>query len=906
MPLTVDQLLTTDISRPARYLGTEIGSVHKPWSEAIVRWCLTYPEIYEVGASNLGHIILYNILNTQPRQLCDRSYLPAPDLAAKLRDTHTPLFAVESRRSLLDFDILGFSLSYELGATNILEMLDLAGIPLTSEEREQSGQTYPLVFAGGQTATSNPEPYADFFDFIVLGDGEEVLPEIGLVVEEGKLRGLSREGLLLDLAQVPGVYVPRFYGLQPDGTVQRLRSEVPSQILRRVATPIPAYSIGLVPYVQTVHDRLTVEIRRGCTRGCRFCQPGMLTRPARDVEPEAVIDAITEGMRQTGYNEFSLLSLSCSDYLALPALGVELKNRLKDDNISLSLPSQRVDRFDEDIANIIGGTRQTGLTFAPEAGTQRLRDIINKGLTNGELLRGVKTAFQQGWTKMKLYFMVGLPGETDADVIGIAETVRWLRQECRGRKRLDFNLTISNFTPKPHTPFQWHSVSTAEFERKHQLLKAEFRGMRGVKVNFTDVRISAMEDFVGRGDRRLASVVRRAWELGAGMDSWWENLDRAYAAWTTAIAEAGLEGKYRELEQGHLFWGNTDFQASPDLLSTGLLSTDSLATLPLPWDHLDTGIDKRWLAEDLQRALAEATVPDCSFEGCSHCGVCGVDFGHNEVVPPPPIPEFTGQFQPNPNRVQRLRVRFGKQGDLRLLSHLDLLRLFDRAIRRAALPIAYSGGYHPMPRMIPASALSLGLTSDGELMDLELTQELDPHIALEQLQAQFPPDVPIYAVESVAPDSPPVTEAVQTAQFRVQLAIVPSSSSPDSPDSDGEASLGWQPDPAIVQTWITELLARSSVEVELTSKSGNAHLVNLRERLHRLEWVGFSDRHLATQQPLEMPLGLPSILLDYEGSYRNDGNLLRPEHLVMMLEKIAQNTGLDLQLIHAHRLAIGF
>jgi radical SAM-linked protein len=331
------------------------------------------------------------------------------------------------------------------------------------------------------------------------------------------------------------------------------------------------------------------------------------------------------------------------------------------------------------------------------------------------------------------------------------------------------------------------------------------------------------------------------------------------------------------------------------------LNTDSLATLPLPWDHVDTGIDKRWLAEDLQRALAEATVPDCSFEGCSHCGVCGVDFGHNEVVPPPPIPEFTGQFQPNQNRVQRLRVRFGKQGDLRLLSHLDLLRLFDRAIRRAALPIAYSGGYHPMPRMIPASALSLGLTSEGELIDLELTEAMDPQVALEQLQAQFPPDVPIYAVESVAPDSPSVTEAIQTAQFRIQLAIVPSDIVPSSPDE--ESPQDWQPDPAIVQTWITELLARSSVEVELTSKSGKPHLVNLRERLQTLIWVGLSDRHLATQQPLEMP----SILLDYEGSYRNDGNLLRPEHLVMMLETIApgQEVGLEFQLLHAHRIAIG-
>ena len=382
-------------------------------------------------------------------------------------------------------------------------MLFRSAIPLTWQERESGN--YPLIFAGGQTATSNPEPYADFFDFVALGDGEELLPEIGAVLVRGKAAGLNKQALLLELAQVEGVYVPRFYDVAVDSAVQPNRPDVPPRILRRVATPNPAYSIGLVPYVETVHDRLTIEIRRGCTRGCRFCQPGMLTRPARDVAPEAVVEAIERGIRETGYNEFSLLSLSCSDYLALPAVGLEVKNRLKDENICLSLPSQRVDRFDENIANIIGGTRQSGLTFAPEAGTQRLRDVINKGLTNAELLRGIKTAVEQGWDKVKLYFMIGLPGETDLDVIGIAETVRWLRRECRldGRKRLEFNLTISNFTPKPHTPFQWHSVSTAEFVRKQELLRQEFRGMKGVKVNYTDVRISAMEDFVGRGDRQI-------------------------------------------------------------------------------------------------------------------------------------------------------------------------------------------------------------------------------------------------------------------------------------------------------------------------------------------------------------------------------------------------------------------
>ena len=268
MTLTSDNPINADLLKPARYLGNELGAIHKPWKEAEVRWVLTYPEVYEVGASNLGHIILYNIINAQPQQLCDRTYLPAADLSAKLRETNTPLFALESKRSLQDFDILGFSLSYELGATNILEMLSLAQIPLTWKERDAGD--YPLIFAGGQTATSNPEPYADFFDFIALGDGEELLPEIGLVIKEGKAAGLSKEELLLDLAQVSGVYVPRFYQMADDGSVHPINPDVPKRVLRRVATPIPAYSIGLVPYVETVHDRLTVEIRRGCTRGCRF------------------------------------------------------------------------------------------------------------------------------------------------------------------------------------------------------------------------------------------------------------------------------------------------------------------------------------------------------------------------------------------------------------------------------------------------------------------------------------------------------------------------------------------------------------------------------------------------------------------------------------------------------------
>ncbi|GCL37102.1 hypothetical protein SR1949_22090 [Sphaerospermopsis reniformis] len=900
MAVLVEQLITSDILKPARYLGNERLAVHKPWDAATVRWVLTYPEVYEVGASNLGHIILYNILNVQPNQLCDRAYLPAPDLGAKLRNNQIPLFAVESKRALTEFDILGFSLSYELGATNILEMLDLAGIPLTWKERSSEGSSsqspvtshqYPLIFAGGQTATSNPEPYADFFDFIALGDGEELLPEIGLVIAEGKAAGLSREELLLDLAQIPGVYVPQFYEMGENGAVKPLRPDVPERIIRRVATPIPAYSIGLVPYVETVHDRLTIEIRRGCTRGCRFCQPGMLTRPARDVEPEKVVEAIEAGMRATGYNEFSLLSLSCSDYLSLPAVGMEIKNRLKNENISLSLPSQRVDRFDENIANILGGTRQGSLTFAPEAGTQRMRDIVNKGLTNEELLRGVKTAWEQGWDKIKLYFMIGLPGETDADVLGIAETVRWLQRECRGqgRRPISFNLTISNFTPKPHTPFQWHSVSTAEFARKQDLLRQEFRRIRNVKVNFTDIRLSAMEDFIGRGDRSLGKVLLRAWQLGAGMDSWYDSVETAFKAWGEAIAEAGLDWKYRQVENGewnlfslgneeqeklspvtcHPFGVRQSLMGETPKTALAHLSPSSPLDLPLPWDHIDTGIDKKWLQEDLKRALEAAVVPDCSFEGCSHCGVCGTDFGHNIVIEPPAIPQFVGDFVPNTTKAQRLRVWFGKQGDMALVSHLDLMRLFDRVMRRAGLPVAFTGGFHPHPRIALASALSLGSTSSGEIVDFELTQPMDVEDFRTQLVSQLPSDIPIYRIEEIDLKAPAANQAMKAAEYLLTI------STPGNVEADK-----WQ-------DWIVAILDQDEILSEVMTKSGKQQSINLRDRLFEIDLVQVNTSPAESQA-----------ILRYLGSCRHDGVILRPEQILSILEIVA---GAEFHLLHIHR-----
>lgn len=900
-----------NISKPGQYLGNEFGAVRKAWKSVKVHMCLAYPDLYSIGMSSTGHIVLYSCINDDPQLLCDRSYLPGPDMQSLLERYNQPLFAVESKRPLVDFDIIGMSLMYELSATNCIKVMQLAGIPYTWLERDAMAKTLregpPLIFAGGLTVTSNPEPFANLFDFMSIGDGEDMLPEIGRCVQRAldENENCTRQEVLLRLAkEVSGVYVPMFYEACSDGAVRRIRNDVPERIQKRNSLPQPLKSSALVPLADPVHDRLSVEVRRGCTRGCRFCLPGMVQRPARDVAPEAVIEAVKQGVSKTGYNEFSLLSLSCSDWLSLPSVGIQLKNELKEENqaITLSLGSQRVDRFDENIVDLVGGLRRSGLTFAPEAGSQRMRDVINKGLTNEDLARGVKLAYDAGYNSVKLYFMINLPSETDEDVMGIADTIKWLQRICnsKGRRRLALNVTVSTFTPKPQTPFQWHSTATEEVKRKQDMLKKALGKSRDVKLNMTDSMLSSMEDFIGRGDRRLGQVIIRAHELGAGLDAWWESMDDAYNAWCQAIAEAGLEWKYRRSEQGEWNIADTssekvrgprgwyDAAKKSNLDRKTLLSKtqdleayESPLDRPLPWDHIDTGLSKGWLRDELMRALTESLTPDCAFNECSFCGVCGDDNGNNITISPPPIPEYKGIYVPVTERKQRIRVAFEKTGALALASHLDITRMIDRLIRRARLQISYSGGYHPHPRVVNASALPFGATASEELMDFDFREEVWASEVQHKLNHVLPDGMRVVWAREVDLKSQSLTLLMQSADYLMAI---------DGPQDN----FSWE-------EVVRKVQESGPVEVDKVSKKGRISKRDLRGMVY-----GIRLAHPEEAQVILNHIGVSNwpdsaAVLRCELELNNQG-ALSPDGLVDLLNIIMDTT--MFQLLHVHRRKI--
>lgn len=585
------------VSRPARYTGREWNSIVKDWDKTAVKVALSYPDVYEIGMSNMAVPILYSLLNGQPDVLAERVYAPWPDMEAAMRKNSLPLFSLESRRPLREFDIIGFSLGYELTYTNILNMLDLAGIPVLSAERDDS---YPLVIAGG-TCTLNPEPVADFVDLFAIGDGEEITLEIIETLREHKHdRNRSKLRLLRRLASIPGCYIPAFYDVsyRADGLIENILPNVPEAepaITRRIVNVLPPpVTHPVVPFIETVHDRAAIEIQRGCSHGCRYCQAGIIYRPIRVRPQEDIVRAAGELISNCGYNELSLVSLSTSDYPNINELVQKLSRSYPD--MALSLPSLHIDKASVALMSNLPHRGKTGLTFAPEAGSERMRLCINKDIAEQTLLETAAAAFEKGWRGLKLYFLIGLPDETREDIeeiIKLIDNVRDIGIKMRGRMP-NIRVTVSTFVPKPHTPFQWAAQDSAEsLNGKHEILKDDFR-RRGIKLSWQMPEISRLEAVLSRGDRRVGKVIYGAWRMGSRFDSWSEHLN--LENWNSAFADARLD---------------------PYFYARRTRDLDEV----LPWSHIDTGISAEFLKREYHRSLEKVRTRDCRLEPCNMCGL---------------------------------------------------------------------------------------------------------------------------------------------------------------------------------------------------------------------------------------------------------------------------------------------
>ena len=600
----LEQEMLQAVEKPARYTGGEWNAQPKDSAAVLCRIALAMADVYEVGMSNLGLKILYEILNRRDDIAAERVYAPWLDMEEEMRRRGIPLFSLETFREISSFDILGFSLQYELLITNTLNMLDLAGLPLHAAERTDE---QPFVIGGGP-CVYNTEPIADFFDFFVLGDGEEIVVEVcdALIAWKKEGRPDGRRGFLRRAARIPGVYVPSFYAPEYDAQGMfaglRILDEAASpQIYRRVVKDLdaaPFLEKPVVPYLGIVHDRLMLELFRGCTRGCRFCQAGMAYRPVRERRPETLESLARTLFDSTGYNEMSLTSLSSADYSCLSPLVDGLLAGTQGERVSFSLPSLRIDSFSVDIAERLQQVRKSGLTFAPEAGTQRLRDVINKNVTEDDLLHSVRTAFEQGWKAVKLYFMMGLPTETDEDIVGIAELAQKVvdcYKEVKGKRGVKVTVSVSCFVPKAYTPFQWFAqVPQEEFERRQRLLKESIRD-RAISFHYHDARASVLEGALSRGDRRLSTVIETAWRNGAKFDGWTDQFKDE--VWKDAFCRCGV---------------------APEFYSRRTRDLEEV----LPWAHTSPGVSEDFLRREWQRAQEAALTHDCRRETCTGCGVC--------------------------------------------------------------------------------------------------------------------------------------------------------------------------------------------------------------------------------------------------------------------------------------------
>lgn len=597
MRTTLSQATLLSVSKPGRYVNGEWNSVHKEWDPSGVSFALAFPDVYEIGMSNLGIQIIYDTLNRREDTCCERVFAPWIDMEARMRANRIPLFSLESRRPVAEFDVVGFSVQHELAYTNLLNMLDLSGIPLDSHER---GDHHPLICVGGPSAYV-PEPLASFVDFFVIGDGEEVVHQVVDAVRDWKRCG-RRKGrweFLRELSAIEGVYVPSLYTEVWEGNKYRgvlpKDASVPPKVSRRIVADLEEVDYPrtpVVPLVEAVHDRATVEVFRGCTRGCRFCQAGVVYRPVRELSPQTIVERAERAVRSTGSSEVSLASLSTCDYTEIRWVLKELVRRLAPLGVNISLPSLRADAFSIELAKAVQSVRRTGLTFAPEAGTQRLRMVINKTLSEEDIDEAIGAARSAGWKSVKLYFMVGLPTETEEDVRGIVRMVRSIRGRNKG---LNLSVTISPFSPKAHTPFQWEpQLPLEELERRYGLIR-DGLNMKGVTVSGHGLTQSLIESVFSRGDRRVGRAVRDAWEAGCRFDSWTDRFD--FDLWLRSFARNGID---------------------PRGYANRRIALDEV----LPWDHIETGVSKSFLAEEYHRAMEGIPTFDCRVSGCAGCGVC--------------------------------------------------------------------------------------------------------------------------------------------------------------------------------------------------------------------------------------------------------------------------------------------
>jgi radical SAM family uncharacterized protein/radical SAM-linked protein len=793
------------VEKPARYTGGEVGSVVKDWAGVEATFCLAFPDVYDIGMSHLGFKILYKILNDDPRTLAERCYAPWVDLEKELRARSLPLVSLESKRALKDFDVVGFSLQFELTYTNILTMLDLGGIPLRASDR---GESDPLVVGGGPTAT-HPEPVAAFFDCFVIGDGEELATLVALTWSRLKKEGVPRALRLVALARLGGVYVPSLYSTAVDAdtgltvVTGPLVANIPFPVERSLvdlnAYPFPDISPSGGP--EAIFDRMSIEIARGCTEGCRFCQAGMIYRPVRERDPQQIVDTVLSAVKKSGHDEVSLTALSTADVSCISPLLKNVAQRLAEERVSLGVSSLRAYGLEPELLDEIKRVRATGLTFAPEAGSQRMRDVVNKNVTEEQLLETAERVFSRGWGKMKLYFMIGLPTETEDDVRGIVETgirtVQAGRRAAKGRAA-EVTVSVSTHVPKPHTPFQWCAMDSLEMvSRKQYLLREAARQNKSVKLRTHEANASVLEGVYARGDRPLADVLERAYKAGARFDSWDEQLK--LHLWEEAFVHLGIDrAKY-------------------------------LGTIPvtarLPWSHIDVGLEDGFLAKEYRKALASRLSPPCGKAAgmfvhhtnvedanadarrlvCYDCGVAcdmtqmrqervtflttlgaekrllpviqpEVDAGDAGDAQAPKKEEAYSRPQPPPNKGptgRRYRFRYEKTGPMALLGHLDIVRELPRVLRRVGAPTVYTGGFHPKPDMTFGPALSLGVLSLDEYVDLRLDadysqEELDALVV--RMSASSPAGLAFRGAVQLGAEDPSISKVIAGARYLIVMA----------------------------------------------------------------------------------------------------------------------------------------